>query len=620
MKTDLDQSGGTLRSHALLLLLDALSTFAIAIPITLFIHLAAVVLWRTRVNRRYYAYMFLHALPIYRKELAVFDASAEKGSAATTRSKRSPAAAARQPRFRAFPSLLVFPNLLSIVVVFFLTGLVQKAVALLAADHVSSDVCGARCTWPAYAVLAGVVVFLAMSLLALCHFNARHRTRSWTPTEPPTDANDVEDPAYRWLSRLRARCGARVIDRDRGAFERPDGEGDEPERTERLLRRPLMCLRSTAADARDALTLAWLAKARGSSMFVLSFSYILLVGQLLLAALAGTVAAIPPGSSLAVAQLWTMLSLQLALATYCLCVGPAADRVESLVVGLQFAVEGSSTVVVLYAQLEDQLELMEYVFPLVLVAMGLPILQKLYDAVIVQLSRLCRRDDFSARSAFFALLALLIALPGAIMQFAGMKAVEVGHIESAADEAAATSEIALADAHNAGHVVGVAHDLLGAAAEAASEGLSLLYWLARPRAEHHAAADKIRHAYTRHRRRSSARASSVDSEAEESQGGRGASARLAALVQLARSKSSGSSVGDKPSVRFHCLSSEAAAAAEDDAGYSELAAPLASPNRPITPISPMLESLRRARSRWAAPMGGGRADPPQEMSHDHALP
>jgi hypothetical protein len=309
----------------------------------------------------------------------VHDTAAAKGIASKrsqpiprTRTSRSARAAERQPRFRPFPSLLVFPNLISLVIVFFLTGLVDRAVALLAADHVSTNVCGMRCTWPAYAVLGSVLTFLALSLAALCHYNVRHRAHSWTPAELPSAANDVEDPVYRWLSKLRALCGARVIDRDMGAFERPDGEGDEPARTERILRRPIMCLRPTAADATDALTLAWLAKARGHSMLVLCYSYVLVVGQLLLAALAGAAAAIEPGTSLATAQLTAMMGLQLALAAYCLCVVPASDRVESLIVGLQFGVEGTSTGLTLYAMEPEAL-----VFQLALVAMGLPILQKL---------------------------------------------------------------------------------------------------------------------------------------------------------------------------------------------------------------------------------------------------
>jgi hypothetical protein len=200
------------------------------------------------------------------------------------------------------------------------------------------------------------------------------------------------------------------------------------------------------------------------------------------------------------------------------------------------------------------------------------------DAIIVQLSRLCRRDDFSLRSACFALLALLIALPSAIMNLGSMANDDLGNIESAADEMAATSEVALEEADHAGQVAGMA-----------SEGLSILYWLARPRQQHHAAADTIRHAFTRHRRRSS-----VGSEVEVAvrggggEGGRGASGKLAALVQLARSKSSGSSVGSPaPRVRFTRLHSGAAAAAEDDSKQREPSPPTVSPNRPATPVSPM---------------------------------
>jgi len=439
-------------------------------------------IWKRCKNRRYYA-----AVRFDQIALDVSSQKSEASSAASSRiswlSKSKPLPprkpSARLPPFSPLPSLFVFPNLPALVASLLITGLVQKSIAVLVVASDEGSSCAAyHCTWVATATLALAVLLLSIVLTQLVHFYARH-AHTWEPIDAPDDANSIEDPGYRWASKLRSCCCTRevaLLERDRGAFEKPESESREPARTERLLRAPIRLVRPVAADAQDALALMWLAKASGGSFFGVSFVYVTLIVQLCIGALAAIGPSLTPGSVHATMQVVATLVLQLGTSAIVLGLGPAADRVENLTVGLQFGLEGCATAALLVASRLDlepaAMEALQLAgFFLALAALFLPILQKLYDAVVAQLSRLCRKDDgCSPTSACFAVWALAISIPGLVVRLLGWN-MDTSQLEGAADEAASAMELAVE--------------------EAAATGLNNLAWLTRPTPEHHDAAKRI---------------------------------------------------------------------------------------------------------------------------------
>lgn len=118
-------------------------------------------------------------------------------------------------------------------------------------------------------LLIGVLVLSFWSLCRL-HFGF---APMWVYFDPPASANEVEDPLLRQLARLWG-CCIRPFDRVAGEFSKPEMETKEPKRTHRLLRRPFSAILSeTGSDLLDALTLAWLPRAKGQYFIHLLVTY-----------------------------------------------------------------------------------------------------------------------------------------------------------------------------------------------------------------------------------------------------------------------------------------------------------------------------------------------------------
>lgn len=63
-----------------------------------------------------------------------------------------------------------------------------------------------------------------------------------------------------------------------------------------------------------------------------------------------------------------------------------------------------------------------------------------YDAIAVQISLLCRKEDFSLVSAGLAMLTLLLAIPGLVMRMIGLELGEAGIRETLAEEVAGITD------------------------------------------------------------------------------------------------------------------------------------------------------------------------------------
>lgn len=480
---DMNASLGTLLAQVLSLLITLGTAASIMIVTNL--------IWKYWLNKKYYRQR--NAIRHTHKDL--MDLLNSKDLQDTKKAK-----------FTALPGMLVFPSALYLIANFFATNAIRDSFAVLMESHESCDL---SCRYPAFIVLLLYATYLSIVFACLLHFNYFHRSASWIPLEPPKDASDVEDPLYRLVSKIRVRLfGAgranNIMDRPTGGFTRDPANMKEPRRTERLLSRPLSLFRSTPTDALDALKLVWLNQASGFSWRGVYYKYTLFVAQLLIGALSGIGPALEPGTAAANVQVCCTLGVQFGFALWCLLVKPSADRIETLEVGTQYAIEGIQTLVLLLQQFltgtSSAEALQGWAYNLGLCALFLPITVQIYDAFIVQLSLLARRrskgEEISCRSAMFALLALLLSIPRVIAAFSGFN---LGDSVDAIGEATATFEVTLDEASckvlasefveelDVATVIGVTNGL--------SDLASIYFWAAKPLPVYHRAAIQLqRHA------------------------------------------------------------------------------------------------------------------------------
>jgi len=318
-----------------------------------------------------------------------------------------------------------------------MTGVVEGATGVA----IEGRECGLACVWPAILTLALLVTYLALGLAMVIHFYFK-LARIWKPEELPEDPDDVEDPLYRWISKFRKRILGRcvwarhifgnhvVMTRDRGAFVRRDEDLLEPDRTERLLLNPFNIFPDRPSDAYDGLKINWLHRVSGDKLSHVMFNYLAYLTQLLIAAFAGIGPYVTPRSTVARAQVVVVLSLQFGFALWAKFGGAASDRVDGNICACQFFMEGLGTALLLAADFQEpggdtQLKLHEQAFLIELVALFLPVVEKGYDAFIVQISICLRRkkgEQFSFSQAVFAMVGFLLQLPNLILSFLGITA------------------------------------------------------------------------------------------------------------------------------------------------------------------------------------------------------
>ena len=156
---------------------------------------------------------------------------------------------------------------------------------------------------------------------------------------------------------------------------------------------------------------------------------------------------------------------------------------------------------VTYLEPEQALIAQTVAFCFAILAMFLPLFGKFYDAIILQISRICR-GELSMRAACFALVALLLTIPTMISTFCGCSEANIGGeddtVAGVLDEANATAETAFDDAveapplnRNLSSMGDSVQDLFAGAADMASDVVSDLFWMKNPMPAHHQAAVKI---------------------------------------------------------------------------------------------------------------------------------
>ena len=235
------------------------------------------------------------------------------------------------------------------------------------------------------------------------------------------------------------------------------------------------------------MALAWFARGNGASFGGLSYDLLALFAGLVIAGLNGTGTNLIPGSPLATAQVYAVFSTQIGVSLYVTVVKPSADRIDNCMclhvfasrlclsrppasvdtyirmllflschacllvcdtglTALQFLLEGSQTGVLIlgasYAtrgNTNSALSGQTAAFFLGLAALFLPLFEKVYNAVIHPMSA-CYRGEFDPRKFFFAFVALLLSIPGAVINILGIDNVELDDAMGGAEEGLALAE------------------------------------------------------------------------------------------------------------------------------------------------------------------------------------
>ena len=119
---------------------------------------------------------------------------------------------------------------------------------------------------------------------------------------------------------------------------------------------------------------------------------------------------------------------------------PSADRVMNILIICQFSFESVGAALTLTNTLGVTLfggdQNVIYLIVTVL-AMIAPVMQRFYDAVIVQMSKVMRKDGFTWKGFFFSMIGFIVFLPTMIIRLSGCEcgsSIAMGATEMAGDD------------------------------------------------------------------------------------------------------------------------------------------------------------------------------------------
>ena len=188
-----------------LLLLSLIPVSLMQLRLQLLVHL----LWKHRLNRRYYALREQMKEQKSGKDTIAPEAAppAARGrcnlflSAILPTKDRRPIDPAKKIKFYPFPGILRWPTLPCFVCVCCLSGLLQSAVTILAA-HKTAPRHALVFAFAAVGIAVGVLLLLWTQLVL---FARRHLRHMWVPERAPDAPKEVADPALRLVSTVRRR-------------------------------------------------------------------------------------------------------------------------------------------------------------------------------------------------------------------------------------------------------------------------------------------------------------------------------------------------------------------------------------------------------------------------------
>jgi hypothetical protein len=300
----LDQCGsGTLN--------DRLLTLGVVLAVALVLQIGAHILWKYILNRTTGDVTTENNQPEIAKRLEV----------------EGPTKNGKRIRFYPFPSWLRWPTIPLYVCICCLSGLVQSAFA-------GFSLCGQN--FISILPLAIVLAVLVLMWTQLVVFHCRHRQAMWRSNEQ----QQLQQPdGEKWLGRAHRR--------QRGEFAKDKRETCEPERTERLLAKPLLLFSRCAADAYESMAVTVLFRCRGDAKHAMAYHMGKLSAQLAVVALAGSGAALVEGNSAASSLAISALVIQVGVFSWIVCVRPSVDRMDWLVHAASWGSDSAATALLL---------------------------------------------------------------------------------------------------------------------------------------------------------------------------------------------------------------------------------------------------------------------------------
>jgi hypothetical protein len=418
------------RPKALTNLLSTLTSFGIGLGIASVLQLTVYLYWKYRANKHI-------------SNTNKWSAMVSQGSIKTFEELSK---THRAVKFKKFPIAFVFPSVFLIVFKLFVTSLSKNSATLLASPAAACDSAGKAL---AVVVMSGTAGFALLGWFIMIDFNFRFRQRAWKPAGKPATAGKVDDPFYRGVSLLRARCFGdhdprSIISRSQGKFSKPKSETSEPERTERLLSRPLAFYKQNATDVLEGYQFAFFPLSAGKAGATLFFNMIVMTAQLVMAILCGIGSSGTFDESWGRAQVQGILSIQFGLCAYIWCLFPAHDRGDNLMFSAQFLFEALSTAALFAASdmvgsATSQANLRYSAFLFALGALAVPLLRRGYDGAIVQCIKMRRKGPFNKQAAFMALFLFILQLQATILKLLGIQTAEM---KSAASSTAVVAKVA----------------------------------------------------------------------------------------------------------------------------------------------------------------------------------
>ena len=323
--------------------------------------------------------------------------------------------------------VLAFPLLNLVAVKLFFLGILRAALGILISTSLHSDEkCHSSCLATGVAATIACAVFVVFLWGYVLFFNWNYRAITWKPARAPEDLSGIPDPLFRLYSFAKSLCSGNVvslISRPRGKFVKPPGDNDEPARTERLLTWSFSPVKQRGGDYMDAFGFAVMPRASGVRFYTTSFDAVVFSTAFLITILTAMGRTWEPGSAASIAQLTLIFVLQFLVVIYALFGRVTADRLEAALTVGQFLMESTASLALLLATTmrDTQEQLQNVSFASALLAITLPVLKMLYDALVVQLFKLCCLNKLSPKAAFFIVVGFGAVATSYITKLMGIK-------------------------------------------------------------------------------------------------------------------------------------------------------------------------------------------------------
>jgi len=217
-----------------------------------------------------------------------------------------------------------------------------------------------------------------------------------------------------------------------GKWVKPPADLAEPARTERLLSAPFTIFWRHSADYLDGYSLCIFPKASGGHFLGVAFQLLVFVMQVVLGIVSGIGPYITQGTAAATAQVLSVAVIKLAWAGVLTCFSPCSCGLTNAVIAMQCFSEGLASLLLLLAaqaSQRDQALTKTLCFLLLLLPVFVPILQKLYDSVIVNIIIPCyERKKLNKQLISQESVKWFLSVPSMVGQFFG---VDVGSFNPA---------------------------------------------------------------------------------------------------------------------------------------------------------------------------------------------